>query len=287
MRIRLSKSVTIDLSSEQVIADGFRAFVVGESGSGKSSAALLLASQIVSQRGQVIIFDAHGEYERLWEMMPAAVQKYGYGDRSSTVEVGSVSWCMETVAAGKSLLIDLSHWTDLEPQLLEAFVLEFIKELYKLRKGHPKQTFIVVEEAHYFLPQQQESGQATLIAQFLRLLTGGRKFGLNFILCSQQQSLVDVRAINNCNVYLFFRISTEGNWKKVRAYMPESLRVGFKDGMKNDITKFKSGEAVLACRWTGDRRIQLMLPEVTPRQPLIEAMSGSEDGADDGERELQ
>ena len=207
MRIRLSKSVTIDLSSRQVIADGFRAFVAGESGSGKSSSAMLIASQIVAQRGQVIIFDAHGEYERLWEMMPASVQKFGYGDRASTVEPASVTWCLEAIAAGKSVLIDLSHWTALEPQLLEAFVLEFIRELYKLRREHPKQTFLVVEEAAYVMPQQQEAGQAPLLIQFLRLLNEGRKFGLNFILCSQQQSLVDVRAIKSCNVYLFFRIS--------------------------------------------------------------------------------
>lgn len=285
MRIRLSKSVTLDLSSPAVLADGFRAWVAGESGSGKSSAAMLLASQIVEQRGQVIILDAHGEYERLWEMQPAAVKKLGYGDRSSTINEASVEWCIQLVRDGKSLIIDLSHWTDLEPALLDAFVLSFVKELYKLRREHPRQTFIIVEEAHAFIPQQQESGQAQNIKVFLGMMTGGRKYGLNFVLCSQQQSLVDVRAIRGCNVRLFLRISDEGDWKKVRGYMPDSLRIGFKES-KNDITKFKSGEAVLVSRWTGDRRVQLAMPAVTPRQPLIEALAeAGRDGGVEGEGE--
>jgi len=276
MRVRLAKSVILDLSSPQVIADGFRAWVAGESGSGKSSAAMLLASQIVKQGGQVIVLDAHGEYERLWEMQPAAVKKLGYGNRESTVNETSVEWCIQLVRDGNSLIIDLAHWTDLEPQFLDAFVLNFIKELYKLRRERPKQTFIFVEEAHAFIPQQQESGQAQNIKVFLGMMTGGRKYGLNFVLCSQQQSLVDVRAIRGCNVRLFLRISDEGDWKKVRNYMPEKLNVGFKEG-KNDITRFQSGEAVLVSRWTGDRRVQLMKPEVAPRQPLIEAMDAEDE----------
>ncbi len=273
MRIRLSKSVTIDFSSKQVVADGFRAWVSGESGSGKSSAAMLLASQVIAGGGQVVILDAHGEYERLWEVMPHAVTKLGYGDKASIVAIESVEWVIGFVREGKSLIIDLSHWTDLEPQLLDQFILGFIKELYRLRKEKPKQTLVVVEEAHVMVPQMQESGQAPNIRAFLQLLTGGRKYGLYFVLCSQQQSLVDIRAVKSCNVHIFLRISAEGDWKKIRAYLPENLSIGFKNGDKrNDITKFDSGEAVLVCRWTGDRRVQLALPEVSPRQPLIEAM---------------
>lgn len=272
MKVRLSKSVNIDLSSRQVIADGFRAWVAGESGSGKSSVAMLLVSQIIAQQGQAVVLDAHGEYERLWEMAPGRVTKIGYGDKP--VEESSVEYCIDIVRRGHSVLIDLSHWTDLEPQKLDKFVLEFIKELYKLRREKPRQTFIVVEEAHAFIPQQQESGQSLNIKVFLGMMTGGRKYGLNFILCSQQQSLVDIRAIRGCNVRVFLRISDEGDWKKIRNYVPDSLGIGFKNGDKrHDITHFESGEALLISRWTGDRKVQLMLPDVTPRQPLIEAMA--------------
>lgn len=277
MRVRISKSVTIDLNGKQVLDDGFRAWIAGESGSGKSSVAMLLASQVIAQGGQVVILDAHGEYERLWEVMPSHVVKLGYGDKRTTVSVESANdWCVDIVRENKSLIIDLSHWTDIESQSLDAFVLAFIKELYKLRREHPKQTLVIVEETQAFIPQQQESGQGPNIKMFLGVLTGGRKYGLNFALCSQQQSLVDVRAIRGCNVRIFLRISDEGDWKKIKAYIPDNLNIGFKEG-KNDITKFQSGEAVLVSRWTGDRRVQLAMPDVTPRRPLIEALEAGQE----------
>lgn len=281
MRIRLSKSVTIDLSSKAVIADGFRAWVAGESGSGKSSVASLITEQVITQGGQAVVLDAHGEYERIWEAAPASVTKIGYG--SKPVEEGSVEYCIDVVRRNQSLLIDLSHWTDLEPDKLDKFVLEFIKELYKLRREQPRQMLIVVEEAHAFIPQQQESGQAKNIKVFLSVVTGGRKFGLNFVLCSQQQSLVDSRAIRGCNVRVFLRISDEGDWKKIKGYVPDALGIGFKNGDKrHDISHFASGEALLVSRWTGDRRVQLAMPGIAPRQPLLEAMrEGAEAFVDD------
>lgn len=272
MKIRLSKSVNLDLSGRQIIDDGFRAWVAGESGSGKSSVAMLMAAQVIAQNGQVLILDAHGEFERLWDVRPVEVEKVGYG--APPVGEESVEFCIDIVRRGKSLLIDLSHWTDLEPDKLDKFVFELMKELYKLRRLQPRQMLVIVEEAHAFIPQMQETGQAKNVKVFLAIVTGGRKYGLNFVLCSQQQSLVDSRAIRGCNVRIFLRISDEGDWKKIRNYVPDSLRIGFKDGDKrHDISNFASGEALLISRWTGDRRVQLMLPQVSPRKPLLEAMA--------------
>lgn len=272
MRIRLSKSVVFDMSSKDIIADGFRVWLAGESGSGKSSAAMLIASQHIQQGGQTVVLDAHGEYEELWGVSPGSVTKIGYG----TAPVGeeSVEYCIEQVRVGNSLLIDLSHWTDLEPDKLDKFVFEFVRELYKFRREKPQQMLVVVEEAHSMIPQMQESGQTRNVKVFLSVITGGRKYGLNFVLCSQQQSLVDIRAIRGCNVRIFLRISDEGDWKKIKSYVPSGLGIGFKNGDKrHDITHFGSGEALLISRWTGDRRVQLEYPKVTPRQPLIDAMA--------------
>lgn len=274
MRIRLSKSVVFDMASKAIVADGFRVWLAGESGSGKSSAAMLIASQHIQQGGQTVVLDAHGEYEELWGVSPGNVTKVGYG--GEPVGENSVEYCIDQVRNGFSLLIDLSHWTDLDPDKLDKFVFEFIRELYKFRREQPKQMLVVVEEAHAFIPQMQESGQTRNVKVFLAMVTGGRKYGLNFVLCSQQQSLVDIRAIRGCNVRIFLRISDEGDWNKIRKYVPESLGIGFKNGDKrHDITHFGSGEALLISRWTGDRRVQLEYPKVTPRQPLIEAMAAS------------
>ena len=107
-------------------------------------------------------------------------------------------------------------------------------------------------------------------------MTRGRKFGLNFALGAQQQSLVDVRAIKGCNMRVFLRISDMRDWKHIKPYIPSKLAVGFGPEARRDITKFKSGEAVLVSRWTGELRVRLDLPKVLPKDPLLESLMAEE-----------
>ena len=275
LRVHLTKAVLFDLRSAQVMRDGFRMWLGGESGSGKSNCAMLILSQIVEGAGQVIVLDVAGEYERLWELDPANVVRIGYGNEP--VNETSVQWCLDIVRSGKSLLVDLSHWAIL-PQKLDRFALEFVRELYDERRKRPKLTYVVVEEAANLIPQAQQQGQAENIAIFLKVVTEGRKYGLNFILAAQQQSLVDVRAIKGCNVRVFMRISDFRDWKQIRPYVPSRLGISFgaEATSKRDISKFKSGEAIIVSRWTGDLRVRLSMPPISPREPLMEAETGAD-----------
>lgn len=279
IRIRLSKAAILPMDSPALKSNGLRIWCAGESGSGKSTCVALVASQLIAGGGQVVALDMHGELERLWEINPSRVQRIGYG--GDPVSQNSVEWCLQEIRAGKSLLIDLSHWT-LLPKELDTFVLEFMRGLFDLRRRYPKQTMLIVEEAAALIPQQQQSGQSENIAIFLRVVAEGRKFGLNFMLCSQQQSLVDVRAVKGCNMHVLLRISTTSDWKVIRPYIPKKLNVEFgTDDKRYDIRHFRDGEALLISRWTGSVRVQLNQPEVGPRKFLEEAEERGE--LDDGD----
>lgn len=272
MRVRLTRAVVLDMKSEQAVKDGVRIWVSGESGSGKSSAAMLIAAQLIEQGGQVIILDAHGEYGALALVRPNEVVRFGYGGEgpAGPVTEASVELCKYIVSEGKSLLLDLSHWTDLYPKKLDTFVLEFIRELYALRKAHPKQTLLVVEEAQNFIPQQQRKDQYENVLVFLGCITGGRKFGLNFLLASQRSALVDSNAIAGCNVRIFLRISELSDWKKVKPHMPPKLRISFNATRASGIKFFETGEAVITARWFPEVRARLLEPEVELRKPMEE-----------------
>lgn len=264
------------MRSPAVKANGLRLWCAGESGCGKSTTVALVASQTIEQGGQIIGLDAHGELERLWEINPSKVVKIGY--QGQPVQQNSVEWCLEVVRSGKSLLIDLSHWM-LFPKELDAFVLDFVRGLFDERRRRPRQTLLLVEEAASFVPQQQMTGQAENIAIFLKVVTEGRKFGLNFMLCSQQQSLVDVRAVKGCNMLIFMRISTQADWKVIKPYIPDKLKIEFgTDDKRYDIRHFADGEALMISRWTGSLRVRLMKPEVGPRKFLDEAELGPDHG---------
>ncbi len=271
MKLVLNKKqkLVIDMEDEQVKADGLRVFIGGESGSGKSNAAMLIASQWVEQNGQVIVLDSHGEYGALWETRPGGahpVVRFGYGE--PPVREESVEMCMSYIRDGHSLVLDLSHWTDLHPETLDKFVRDLLKDLYELRRHKPKRTLILVEEAQVYAPQQQMSGQAANIRMFTALITGGRKFGLNFVLGTQRQSLVDSNVIAGCNVRLFMRISEAKDWKKLKPYIPPRCPVQFGGNVKRDIARFASGEVLALSRWFGTQRVRLDLPEVPVKKFL-------------------
>lgn len=256
MKLQLAKGVVIDASDPRVIADGLRVFLAGESGSGKSTAAMLIVSQWVEQGGQVLVLDSHGEYGALWESRPANVTRFGYGEPPVASE--SVEMCMSFIRDGQSLVLDFSHWTDLDSDALDAFVRELMRDLYAYRRANPKQMLVLMEEAQSYVPQQQSKGQADNVKLFTALITGGRKFGLNFVLSSQRSSLVDSNIIAACNVRIFMRTSEAKDWKKVlKGYIPTKL-ASF--GGRNDIAKFASGEAVIVSRWLTTARAQLRTP---------------------------
>lgn len=256
MRIRLSKAVIFDLDREDVVQDGLRIWVGGESGSGKSSVAMSIASQMIEQGGQVIMLDAHGEYGALWEAAPNRVVRIGYG--SLPVNDTSHEWCMSVLEEGKSLLLDLKHWAVLKPEKMDAFVLRFVKDLYKLRVEKPKRCLLVVEEAQQFMPQAQMSGQAENVRLFVNVCSAGRKFGLNVLLTSQRQSLVDSNVYTQCNVRIFLRTSEVTDWnKRIRKYVPPAMGITY-----DDVRKFRSGEAIVLSRWSPDARVQLLRPKV-------------------------
>lgn len=267
MRIQLAEGVSFDARDTRVVADGLRVFISGEPGSGKSWAAMSIVSQWVEQGGQAVVLDAHGEYGGLWEARPRDVVRFGYGDHAVREE--SVDWCLSFVREGKTVTLDLSHWTDIYPEQLDAFVRKLMRDLYELRRQKPQQTMVLVEEAQSFAPQLQSAGQASNIKLFTSLITGGRKFGLNFILCSQRASLVDSNLIAACNVRLFMRTSEVKDWKRVvKEYLPPGVKVTWGGSPKTDFQKFNSGEALVISRWVKSGRFQLSKPSVPVKRFL-------------------
>lgn len=263
MRLRLSKAVIVDLDNKAVIDDGLRIWVGGESGSGKSSCAMSIAAQLIEAGQQVIMLDPHGEFGALWELAPDRVTRSGYGKEH--VAADGHEWCMDVLKEGQSLLLDLRHWAVLEPAMLDAFVLKFIRDLYKLRVEHPKRCMLVVEEAHQFAAQNQMSGQAENVRMFVNVATAGRKFGLNVLLSSQSQSLVDANLYKQCNVRIFLRTSEFQDWnKRIKRYIPPTLGIGFEA-----IRKFDTGEAVVLSRWTPDARVRLLPPRVAVKKASL------------------
>lgn len=281
--ITITPKHKLDVNATSVIEDGMRLWVSGESGSGKSNASMLITEQCVRMGMQVIVLDAHGEYGELKWARPGRTVRYGYGD--TPLNEDSVDTCLMYVAENQNLLLDLSHWSDLEPKKLDQFIRDFLKGVYALRRQKPHRMLIVLEEAQSVAPQQQSSGQSDNIKLVTSLITGGRKFGINFIISSQRPSLVDHNIVANCNVRLFFRLTELKDWKKVVPYLPKDFPVVFSGGGKvkkgkRDIKKFNTGEAIIVSRWFDTVSAQLPRSEYKLKKTAFKTLdveSGGED----------
>lgn len=258
--IRLSEGLAIDINSSQFTADGLRMWVTGESGSGKSNTCMLVASQWVDAGKQLIVLDSHGEYGELWGLRPGSTTRIGYGDDPVTED--SADWVMDLVREGRNVLIDLSHWTDIDTKPLDKFVRLLMVELYRERRKKSAHTLVLLEEAQQYIPQAQSKGQNDNVKFFVGMLTGGRKYGLHFLISSQRQSLVDITAIAQCNMRIFMRVSDLADWKRIRANLPEKFPLNFASKTKKDITLFANGEAVIVGR-AGAARVKLPSAKVS------------------------
>lgn len=269
--IELGTDAEIDLADAGFKADGLRATILGEPGSGKSNTGMLITEQWIQLGHQALVLDAHGEFGELWSLRPGKVERIGYGEQP--VGPASSTWVIEMLREGKTVLVDLSHWTDIDYKSLVKFVHPLMLELSKFVREKPAHRLVFLEEAHQFIPQQQLSDQYEMVRNFVNMLSGGRKFGLHFVLSSQRPSFIDASAVAMCNVKIFHRVTNEGDWKKgVKPYMPTSLKLVFGgNNTKRDFKKFLPGEAVVMSRWFDTQRMRLPL-STTPVKKFIDEL---------------
>lgn len=266
MKVRISEEITFDLQRPEIKADGFRIWIGGESGSGKSHAAALVACQVLEQNVQLVVLDSHGEYPALAALTMNAIL-IGYDTPDAIpLELDLVDEYLDHVRAGRSVFINLLEWTDIHPDKLNAFIVPFLRGLYELCRKKPRRLFLLVEEAQNFAPQSKYEGDQNKVRLFVGVATGGRKYGISVIVCSQRQALVDKSVLASCNVRVFLRTSEVRDWKVIAEYLPDDLGITYdkKDG--TGIRYFKSGEAVVLSRWVEDRRVMLKRPTVAPAQ---------------------
>ena len=271
--IKLAEGLSFDMNNPDVIGDGLRCWIGGESGVGKSTAIASFTGQWMEQGGQVVVLDAHGEHGPLGVLdLNAKLIGYGNAERGLSLaeDDETIRRYVQLVDSGKSLLINLKSWIDTNPKALDAFVLKLMRGIYELRKTKPKRTLVVIEEAHVFAPETPAAGQTENVRMFIGMLTGGRKYGLNFLLGVQRQAIVDKTVLASCNVRIFLRVSFFDDFEVVRKYIPFITTT--RDGKPyrrrmvefEEMKKFQSGEAVVLARWTPDMRVRLDMPSVPP-----------------------
>ncbi|MCY0874003.1 MAG: ATP-binding protein [Acidianus infernus] len=113
----------------------------------------------------------------------------------------------------RSVIIDMNEWND------EAFnfLFKFLDSFWNLSKVYRTNVFLVLEEAHEFIPQ----GERTKISEEItRFALRGRKRGIGMIMISQRSARVNKDVLTQSEVYFLHKVVHPVDLKVYREILP-------------------------------------------------------------------
>jgi uncharacterized protein len=122
-------------------------------------------------------------------------------------------------------IIDLSgvpsEIVDVTVSVLCRLVFEFA--LWSPRDKAPP-ILLVCEEAHRYVPRDDQAGFAPTKRSISRIAKEGRKYGLSLCLVTQRPSELSISSLSQCNTIFALRLGNENDLTFVRHAIPDSAR---------------------------------------------------------------
>lgn len=158
----------------------------------------------------------------------------------------------EIVRKGRTTIINLKGTP---PDIRDLVVNRIATALFELRKIDkvPPMMF-VVEEAHNFCPQQEQSPTSKI---FRTIASEGRKFGLGLCIITQRAAKVDKNVLSQCNTQIILKVTNPNDLKAITSSVE-----GLTKGMEEEIQRLPTGVAIV----TGGNISMPLFVEVRPRE---------------------
>ena len=143
----------------------------------------------------------------------------------------------ELVKQGRCSIINLRG---VKPEVQEVVVFKLLYDLFSERK---KQNippfFLVIEEAHNFIPERG-FGEAKSLPIIRQIFSEGRKFGLGACLISQRPSRVDKSSISQCTTQIVLKVTNPNDVKAV-----SNCVEGLTLELEKELSNLPAGTAIL------------------------------------------
>ncbi|MBN2457715.1 ATP-binding protein [Candidatus Woesearchaeota archaeon] len=118
----------------------------------------------------------------------------------------------EIVQPGRCSIINMKG---IEPDVQEIIVYKLLKDLFSERKkGMIPPFFLVIEEAHNFVPEKGYS-EAKCSKVIKTIASEGRKFGLGLCVVSQRPAIVQKTVLSQCTTQMILKITNPNDLKAV------------------------------------------------------------------------
>jgi len=230
MEFKLSGNMSLTTQDPRVKNQGIRVAIIGESGSGKSWAIAVVAEQAIQQGLQVIFIDPHGEYWTFAERFDVVIVGGDKGDLLFSEECIDIYG--EIIKQGKNIDFNLRELLD-DEMTYGRLVERILRMLWKVLVNNPRPCIVVFEEAQMVCPQEKSFDVMRRVSLVKNIVTGGRKFGISFILGSQRPAELHKTPLSQCWIRLFGktterldRVAVEDYLKPFKSDILKTLRTG-------------------------------------------------------------
>ncbi|BDC19505.1 DUF87 domain-containing protein [Acidianus sp. HS-5] len=179
--------------------------ILGIRGSGKSNTAKVLGKELIREGFPLIVIDPDGEYD------------FQEALRIDNFNLDPEFAVKDVLERKRSIIIDMNEWND------EAFnfLFKFLDIFWNLSKKYKANVFLVLEEAHEFIPQ----GERTKISEEItRVALRGRKRGIGMIMISQRSARVNKDVLTQSEIYFLHKVVHPVDFKVYREILPLKAR---------------------------------------------------------------
>lgn len=240
------------IQSKDVI--GVRVGVFGSSGSGKSNTVARLVEQMSPHMSGGTFFDFHDEAHGLMAKIPMlrvgknAPFRKDAKKRSPTVQLAlnpmnAADFAEQAYMKNIAVIVNVAYMQEDERQEV---VLNYCQRIWDLAMAYAKPYWVVLEEAHNFIPQRTVTAELDTMRRFA---AEGRKFGITPILASQRTSKVNKDILSECDLLFLHRINIELDQKSYRGLLPAEI-----NKQRDLFIKMQAGEAVVKWWENGNAR---------------------------------
>lgn len=216
MEFKLSDNFTLNTEDARIKTQGIRIAVIGESGSGKSWTVAVVAEQAIQQGLQVIFIDPHGEYWTFAEKFDVVIVGGDKGDLLFSEECMDIYG--EIISQGKNLDFNLRELLD-DEIIYGRSVEKILRMLWRILVNNPRPCMVIFEEAQMVCPQEKSFDVMRRVNLVKNIVTGGRKFGISFILGSQRPAELHKTPLSQCWIRIFGKTTELLDRKAVEDYM--------------------------------------------------------------------
>lgn len=250
--LQLDTKGILKITSQALI--GVRIGVFGSSGSGKSNTVARIVEQLAPHMSGGTFFDFHDEAYGLMEKLP--MLRVGKNPpyqkdarkRSPLVQLNltpqtAADFAEQVYRRNVAVIVNVAYMQKDERQEL---VLNYCKRIWELAMAYAKPYWVVLEEAHNFIPQRTTTPELETMKAFA---AEGRKFGITPVLASQRPVKVNPDIRSECDYLFLHRVNIELDQQAYHGMLPSTV-----NKQKDLFLTMQAGEAIVKWWENGNAR---------------------------------